>query len=94
MKTKKTFASVLLISGLLLLAACAPEAASEDSQEPTKIEEVAAPEGEQEKPVQSGAVEDPYPAPEEKEAVQPGDSEEPYPGPQTIIVDVQSLSLV
>ena len=52
MKLNKMLLVVLLISGLILLSACLPEATT-------------SPAVEQEEPVQSGAAEDAYPAPAE-----------------------------
>ena len=74
MKLNKMLLVVLLISGLILLSACLPEATT-------------TPAVEQEEPVQSGAAEDSYPAPEGNEEVQFADSDHPYPGPQTIMID-------
>ena len=70
MRTKKLLL-VLLVSSLIMLAACAPEATQEKPKEPLMSTEVSYP----------------YPAPRDDEAVQPTDQEEPYPAPQEIITD-------
>ena len=56
------------------MSACLPEATT-------------TPASEQEKPVQSGAVEDAYPVPVEEQSVQPGDLQEPYPAPQESLMN-------
>lgn len=74
MKLKKLSLLVTLVSSLILLTACLPEATT-------------VPEGEQESPIQSGAEEDAYPAPGEEQLVQPDDSQVPYPAPQESLMN-------
>ena len=74
MKLNKVLLFALLISGLILLSACLPEATT-------------VPENEQLSPTQSSVEEDAYPAPDANEDVQFADSDHPYPGPQAIMID-------
>ena len=81
MKTRIFLLLSLLLSGLVILSACAPEISSEEPQEPPAPEEVPYPNPVVEEP-QELSVPYPYPAPEL--AVQPG---EPYPAPQEGVAD-------
>ena len=71
MKIKNLLLLTLLLSGVMILSACAPEASPEEMLEPTEQEGVPYPE----------------PTLENKQPLQPSDPQEAYPAPQELISD-------